>query len=174
MTAATAIEIRRATADDAAVVALLNRHVQALHAAAWPAIFKPPADGDGRAAAFAALLADPDAAIFIAEVGGAPAGYVYARVERRPDNPFSYAGETLFVEHISVEPAYQRRGLGERLLGEAVALAREAGIPRVALAVWSFNDRARRFFAAQGFTAWQERLYLDTAMSWQSGVGSRK
>jgi ribosomal protein S18 acetylase RimI-like enzyme len=163
MTAASAIEIRRATADDAAVVARLNRHVQGLHAAAWPAIFKPPADDDGRAAAFAALLADPDTAIFIAEVGGEPAGYVYARVERRPDNPFGYAGEALFVEHLSVEPAHQRRGIGERLLGEVVALARAASIPRVALAVWSFNDRARRFFAAQGFAAWQERLYLEVA-----------
>ncbi|HEX5502366.1 MAG TPA: GNAT family N-acetyltransferase [Thermomicrobiales bacterium] len=166
MTTATAIEVRRATAGDAAVVARLNRPVQALHAAAWPTIFKPPADDDGRAAAFAALLADPDTTILIAAVGGAPAGYVYARVERRPDNPFSYAGETLFVEHLSVEPAYRRRGVGARLLGEAVALARGAGIARVALAVWHFNDRARCFFAAQGFAIWQERMYL--------GVGSRE
>lgn len=63
------MEIRRATARDAGIVARLNREVQQLHAAALPRLFKPPSEEIFAPAAFAELVADPDTVVFIGEAG---------------------------------------------------------------------------------------------------------
>jgi hypothetical protein len=81
------MEIRRATARDAGIVARLNREVQQLHADALPRLFKPPSEGIFAPVAFAELVADPDTVVFIGEAGGEPVGYLYAQVARRPATP---------------------------------------------------------------------------------------
>jgi ribosomal protein S18 acetylase RimI-like enzyme len=150
--------IRRAGPGDAALLRTLNREVQALHAAAWPRRFKAVVDDDGP---FAAMLAEPETRVFIAAVRGEPAGYCSITVQRRPENAFTNASATVYIDQIAVLSAYRQHGVGAALIKQAKALARELAADRVALDVWKFNDTAQRFFAGQGFSTYNERMQLE-------------
>jgi GNAT superfamily N-acetyltransferase len=155
------MEIRRATASEAGVVAQLNREVQQLHAEALPHLFKPPSGDAFPPDAFARLVGDEDTHILIGWVGETPIGYIYAEFVRRAENAFRHALELCCIQQISVEQVYQKRGYGEQLIGKVVELARARGIARIELDVWAFNQNARGFFARQGFAVFNERMYLD-------------
>jgi diamine N-acetyltransferase len=151
--------IRTATATDAAQLSSLNADVQAIHAQAMPWWFKPPGPETFPPAAAAALLARPENLVLIAEMDTEPVGYAYAEVVQRPEDPFRYAYRLLHLHHLSVRPAWQRRGIGEALVEAVREAATERGIALLGLDVWSFNEGARAFFRRQGFVTFNERMW---------------
>jgi ribosomal protein S18 acetylase RimI-like enzyme len=153
--------VRRATLADAEAVATLNADVQALHAEALPWRFKPPGPATFPPEAAAALIARPENIIFVADIQmvAATVGYIYAEVMRRPETPFTYAYETVYIHHISVRPEFREQDLGEALLNAVRAAAAERKIELITLDVWSFNASARAFFRRNGFTIFNERLW---------------
>jgi DNA-binding GntR family transcriptional regulator/CubicO group peptidase (beta-lactamase class C family)/ribosomal protein S18 acetylase RimI-like enzyme len=60
--------------------------------------------------------------------------------------------ENGYVHSLYVHPRAGGRGTGRRLLEHALAALERAGYPTVALWVFEANERARRFYAAAGFT----------------------
>jgi GNAT superfamily N-acetyltransferase len=154
------MEIRRATASEAGIVAQLNREVQQLHAEALPHLFKPPSGDVFPPDAFARLVANEDSQILIGWLGDTPVGYAYAEFVRRSENAFRYALDLYYIQQIAVDRAYHKRGYGEQLIGAVVELARARGVGRIELDVWAFNHHARGFFARQGFAVFNERMYL--------------
>jgi ribosomal protein S18 acetylase RimI-like enzyme len=52
------------------------------------------------------------------------------------------------MHHLSVNQAYQGQGMGQALMQAALKVAQDQGISSIALDVWSFNTKARAFFAA--------------------------
>ena len=157
------MEIRRATAADAATVARLNRTVQRLHAGALPHLFKEPGEAAFSAQEFAALVADEDAFVLIGCVAAEPVGYLYGQLVRRPANALRHALASGYIHHLAVEEAWRGRGCGAALVREAVARFRSEGIARIELDVWAFNAAAQRFFARQGFAVFNQRMCLETA-----------
>jgi len=151
--------IRRATTADAEVLSALNADVQALHASAMPQRFKPVGPDTFPLTAARALLANPSNLVFIAEVDSKPAGYAYAEVVHVLETPLRYAWDEIYLHHISVRPAYRRRGLASALLSSVRAAANEIGIDLVTLQVWAFNEDAQAFFRRQGFTPYMLRLW---------------
>ena len=154
------LEVRPATAGDAEIVRQLNRHVQQLHADALPHLFKPPGDGIG-AGIFEEMITRPETRVFIGYAAGEPVGYVAAQILSRPEQPLWYGMDVLVVDQIAVAPEHRGKGYGAQLLREAVTLAEARGIRQVELNVWTFNENARRFFAGQGFSIFNERMALD-------------
>ncbi|MBC7223457.1 MAG: GNAT family N-acetyltransferase [Anaerolineae bacterium] len=77
----------------------------------------------------------------VAELGGEVAGYLV--VEEMPTG--------LYVIRVAVDPPQWGRGVGTRLLGEAIAMAREQGAFPVRLNTQRSNRRARRLYAWFGF-----------------------
>lgn len=76
--------------------------------------------------------------------------------------------------HIAVHPAYQRQGLGRRLIEAMKRLAAEQGIRKLSLRVLSTNPRAIAFYESCGFKQ-QGRLvaeyyidgqYVDDILMW--------
>jgi GNAT superfamily N-acetyltransferase len=153
------IHVRRASTTDAEAISRLNADVLAVHATALPGWFKPPSPSSFPLKAAVELIVDPDSLVFLAELESEPAGYAYAEVIRRPEEPWREAHEMVYLHHISVGPAFRRKGVGEALIGAWRAAAEELGITLLALDVWSFNEDARRFFGRHGFTAYNERLW---------------
>jgi ribosomal protein S18 acetylase RimI-like enzyme len=153
------IAIRRPGEADAAVLSLLNADVQSLHASALPERFKPPGPDTFSATVAGALLADPGNLVFVAEVDSQPAGYVYAEVLHLPESPLRHAWDEVHLHHISVRPAFRRKGIASALLDSVRAAAGEIGIDLVTLQVWTFNEDARAFFRRQGFTPYMARLW---------------
>jgi len=159
--AAQKFTIRRATLADAEAVSALNTDVQALHAEEMPWRFKPPGAGSFPPEAAAALIAKPENIIFVADTRmlRATVGYIFAEHLRRPETPFTYAYETIYIHHISVRPEFREQDLGEALLDTVRAAAAERKIELITLDVWSFNGPARSFFRRNGFRIYNERLW---------------
>src|SRR5580765_7595633 len=63
-----------------------------------------------------------------------------------------YDGHRGWLNYFGTAPAYQRRGVGRALLGEAERLLREAGCPKINLQVRSGNLATIEFYRAVGFT----------------------
>jgi ribosomal protein S18 acetylase RimI-like enzyme len=154
-----AIVIRKAVEQDAATLGALNADVQAIHAAALPWLFKPAGPDAFAPAMVRDILSQPGNLVFIAEVDGSAAGYAYAEIQERPETPWSYAHDIIYLHHISVRPAYRRQGVGSALIEAVRAAAAGTGVKLVALDVWTFNEEARAFFRRRGFAAYNERLW---------------
>jgi len=151
--------IRRAALGDAEAVSSLNADVQALHAEALPFRFKPPGPATFPPAEAAGLLGKPETIMFVAEMDAVPVGYIYAERMQRPETPFTYAHELVYIHHISVRPKFREKDMGEALLDAVRAAAAELKIELITLDVWSFNASARSFFRRNGFRIYNERLW---------------
>jgi len=57
------------------------------------------------------------------------------------------------IYHLAVDPAYQGRGLGKRLLDECLDGLRRAGVQRVIILVADDNQRGAEFWKHRG---WEE------------------
>lgn len=132
------VQLRLATADDVETLVLLERAcgLDALGHVFPPEQFPyPEAEVRQR---WAGRLADAAATTVLA-VDGAPVGFVCVRRG--------------VVEHLGVDPARQRRGVGGQLLAEAVRVARAEGFGEVALWCLVDNHRALGFYARFGWVA---------------------
>lgn len=65
----------------------------------------------------------------------------------------SHDGRRGHIYHLAVDPAYQGRGLGKRLVDECLDGLRRAGLMRVILMVADNNPRGREFWLRCG---WEE------------------
>ncbi|MEO8273303.1 MAG: GNAT family N-acetyltransferase [Chloroflexota bacterium] len=82
-------------------------------------------------AATAAFLAAPDHNLFIAFVGGEPAGFVSGVEMIHPDK-----GTEMFLYELGVDEAFRGRGIGAALVEALVAHARERGN----YGMWALTD----------------------------------
>ena len=55
------------------------------------------------------------------------------------------------IYHLAVDPAYQGRGLGKRLLDESLADLRRTGVKRVIIMVADDNASGRQFWKRSGY-----------------------
>jgi ribosomal protein S18 acetylase RimI-like enzyme len=157
----TLMQVRLATINDAESISLLNAHVQKLHAEALPQLFKPPSNETFPTSSVIELLRDPNNYFFIGHVDGEAVGYLYAEIRNVPETTLRYEMTQVYLHHISIPPRHQHQGYGETLIQAVKALARAKGITTIGLDVWSFNTSARAFFARQGFTVFNERLWTE-------------
>lgn len=141
--------IRRATARDAATLARLNTHVQAWHAAHYPASFFPDPDPAGLCDWFAERLADLACTAFLA--GDPATGYALCTLQTREASVFSPGYRRLMIDQIAVAPEARRQGQGRALLDAARGLARDLGADEILLDTWEANTEAHAFFRANGF-----------------------
>lgn len=68
-------------------------------------------------------------------------------IVRNPHEGFRHVGRL----GMGLLPDYRERGLGRRLVDQAIRAARRAGIERVELEAFASNERAIAFFQALGF-----------------------
>jgi len=121
------MELRRANSSDADAVA------QIFLAARREMTYLPSLHTDAEVRRFVADLLLVDAELWVAELDGSVAGFV--------------ALGAATVEHLYVDPAAQRRGVGARLL----ELAQERRPDGLELWVFQRNDGALRFYERHGF-----------------------
>jgi ribosomal protein S18 acetylase RimI-like enzyme len=154
---AAAITIRRATSDDAAVVATMVAEIaahedQAAHVHVDEAQWRT-------------LLARPDVTVLLAERDGAAAGYVSALRQLH----LWTGGDVLNLDDLYVRPGHRDAGVGRQLMAALAALAG----PEQLLIRWGMevdNVDAQRFYRRLGATlrpkilaAWTPAAYADLA-----------
>jgi ribosomal protein S18 acetylase RimI-like enzyme len=86
--------------------------------------------------------------VFVAEVGGAPAGYV--AVDLTP--------AAARVDQLFVSPEHEREGVGRRLLEYAEGYAISQGAPALQVVVEDENRRAQDFYRGRGFVSVSENV----------------
>ena len=86
--------------------------------------------------------------------GECPVGWVCARI-----HPEDQMGE-IYV--IAVDPEYQRRGVGQRLMEHASALSKDAGMRMVMVETGgdSGHAPARALYESEGFVRWPVAWYF--------------
>jgi ribosomal protein S18 acetylase RimI-like enzyme len=89
--------------------------------------------------------------VFVAELGGTPAGYVAVRRE----------GSAICVEQLFVSPEHEGEGVGRRLLEHAEGYAISEQADTLQVVVEPANSRASAFYRSRGFVpAGEDRLEL--------------
>lgn len=155
------IHVRNALATDLEAIIELSAFVQRQHADALPDLFKAHSDSQQTRDKFRDFLADPTGLTLLAEEGQ-PVGYLWAQFQNRPEGWTQFGMRLLYIQHMAVAPRFRRKGAGRMLLMRAIEIARQQGIKRVELDVWSFNSEARRFYMKHGFTVFNERMAFRT------------
>ena len=62
-------------------------------------------------------------------------------------------GRRGYIYHLAIDPAYQARGLGKRLMDESLDGLRQVGLKRALILVAHDNPRGRKFWRRHG---WEE------------------
>jgi ribosomal protein S18 acetylase RimI-like enzyme len=145
------MNIRRASQNDAELLAALNGPIQQQHADHRPDVFYPAQPDAALIDTYCHWLTEPENIFLIGEVANGPVAYLFARIIHRPPNPFVRQQQYLVIDQVSVNPEYHKRGYGRLLIDAAFDLAREHGLRRVVLDVWSFNTDAIAFYHHLGF-----------------------
>jgi ribosomal protein S18 acetylase RimI-like enzyme len=86
--------------------------------------------------------------ILIAHEDARPLGFLLL-LDSLPDE-VSMAPQA-FVAYMAVEPGFQRRGIGRALLNAAEEIARERGLPTIAMMVTEANSPALRLYETNGY-----------------------
>jgi putative acetyltransferase len=93
-----------------------------------------------------ALKRHPDAAVYVAEDDGAIVGRL--SVARDPHSASRHVADL----GLMVASSHRRQGIGGALLDQAVAWARDAGVRKLELHVFPWNEPAIRLYEQYGFT----------------------
>ena len=98
----------------------------------------------------AADFDNPDVHWRIAEAGGGIIGYARGRpVQVQAPNPQKGAME---LHQLYVLTAWHGKGVARDLMRWSIEVARLYGAPELYLAVFDYNERAKRFYAKHGFS----------------------
>lgn len=161
--------LRRATVGDAGKLALIG-------AASFLETFANDHPGDATVdfirayhseSAWAATLAKPDTAVWIAEeVAGCPVGYAVL-------SPASSPGTTpddAELKRIYVLSKWHGTGIGRALFDIAEDEARARRAVRLVLSVYKSNARAIRFYEKQGFVVIGEATFAEFAVEFADNI----
>ena len=96
-----------------------------------------------------AVAANPSAALFTAESGGAVVGALTLVWYDVP------SGRKAWIEDVVVDAATRGRGIGEALVREALALARREGVARVMLTSNATRRASHRLYERMGFVRYE-------------------
>jgi GNAT superfamily N-acetyltransferase len=144
--------VRRAHRRDLDRVAELWIALTEHHAARDPLFALRPGAREEARRLLEAQLRDPDCAILLA----GDVGLCVVRLDRAP--PIHTEVERAEVTDLFVVPGARRRGLGRRLLDEALAWARGRGVERVEVRVSVGNEEGQAFWRAAGFSDFMDVL----------------
>ncbi len=142
--------IRIATGEDAAVLAALNRDVQALHAATHPQWFSPLGVPKVMEEWFADALDKPEQAALIAERDGEAVGYLLHELVTREAGPIHAAYRYAMIHHVAVAEQARRQGLALAMIDALRARLREAGVTELRAVHFTFNAASARLMARAG------------------------
>lgn len=145
--------IRLSKADDANLLSDLA------YTTFWDAFHEHPKNAPEDMAAYmaeafsretvAAELADPKNIFLLAEIGGEAAGYAKLTIGTIEEG--ITAERPIELNRLYSHQQFLGKGVGQALMDECFAAARELGCDVMWLGVWEYNPRAQRFYEKNGF-----------------------
>jgi len=149
-------QIRLAARRDLDRVAALWTGITVFHEPLAPA-FRMRRDAQGELAELLrGIERDPEAAIFLYEEKIDIQGLCIVRIDHSP--AIMVENERAEITDLGVREDARRRGIGTRLVDEALAWVRASGVERVEVQVASANPTAQAFWRARGFANFMDVL----------------
>lgn len=138
------VVVRRATPGDAAALVELGRAVSS-EPEGWLITESDWRDLADERRYLRAIRRSPHAAVFVAETSAGVVGRLSLARDSHP------ASRHVADVGLMVAAGHRRRGIGSALLEQAVEWAREAGIEKLELHVFPYNEPAIRLYEGFGF-----------------------
>lgn len=145
------MEISIKKSKDAALLCRLNEEVHNLHYSAHPDVFKPY-DFDAFLLWYEEMLAKDTTLALVAFYKGEAIAYALLFIKKITSNPFvKNSFSSIHIDQMGVNESFRGKGIGKKLMEEVRTIAKEKGVSRIQLSVWSDNGQARRFYESLDF-----------------------
>lgn len=143
------MEIRKATGAEIPQILKLLVQVNMVHHNGRPDLFKGPATKYSEKE-LKKLLQDETRPVFVCMDGDTLLGYAFCILKEVKDDRLLESCKTLYVDDLCVDETSRGNGVGKALMTHAVQYAKDCGCRNVTLNVWSFNEKAMRFYQSFG------------------------
>ena len=97
------------------------------------------------------MMGDNARPIYVAEVDGSVAGYIFCEIKDNPPTNNTYGGKELYIDDLCVDEKFRGKGIAESLLEFVKNEAVSNKFTCITLNVWHGNVRAERFYEKMGF-----------------------
>jgi len=144
------LNIRKAEVSDFDALHNLYAIVDQLHYDALPDHFRALNKIKKRGAYLERLLADASNTILVAEFKNQIIGFAHAKVGKT-DHPVLKSYISGHISDVVVDPKFERKGVGKKLLSAVESWLKEHGAIEVGLTVFCFNEEAVSFYLENGF-----------------------
>lgn len=151
--------IRAATSEDFEAVCALYDQLAGVHAQALPFFFRP---GEAPALShewFTALMANEQAALFVAEHQQTIIGMVHCYVHTTPAVSVVVPRRFVHIEDLVVSKHVRQQGTGQLLIERVHQWANEQGIKEIELDVWEFPTSALSFYQKLGYQTTRRHMH---------------
>lgn len=152
--------IRRARPADHAPLQPLWTELDDFHHGGDPDLLRPATPNPRPQSYLDELLADPRAAVFVAQGDAGLAGVAVIRLQDAPPLPMFREKTWAVIDAIGVHANARRRGIGRALFDACQRWSQEQQAAWLELTVYEFNDSARRFYESLGFETVRRRMRL--------------
>ena len=143
------MEIRKAAPAEIPQILKLLVQVNMVHHNGRPDLFKGPATKYSEKE-LKKLLQDETRPVFVCMDGDTLLGYAFCILKEVKDDRLLESCKTLYVDDLCVDETSRGNGVGKALMTHAVQYAKDCGCHNVTLNVWSFNEKAMRFYQSFG------------------------
>lgn len=147
--------VRFAEEKDLPRVNELRRQVSELHASGRPDIFKPGFCQELQDRVYT-LLRDENSDVIVAEREGVIAGMACVEYLKKQESPYNMERNIYYITEFCVDEAFQRSGVGSELMKFMRTDAVAKGFNRIELDMWTFNEKAARFYEKIGFQTFRK------------------
>lgn len=144
------LKVRPARLDDHKAYRALSMYDRKFHHKARSDAFAAPRASTLTLKAFKELLAWKEGNLLVAVSGSKVVGKILMWVFNE-DGPAMVHKRLAYVSDLAVAEGIQGRGVGQKLMATAEALAKKQGAKTMLLTVWQFNQRAVKFYNMQGY-----------------------
>ena len=150
--------IREANPEDYEGLCEVFAEVDSLHREALPQVFREP-DGPARTKEYiSGIIADENAALFVAQSDNQIIGLVHILLREAPDIPIMVPRRYAVIDSLAVKEGSRRSGIGRALMERAHQWARDQGAIQVELNVWEFNEGAIAFYEKLGYSTASRKM----------------
>ncbi len=152
------MHLRKAEPKDYEALCSLFDEVDQLHREKLPWLFQLPAGSIREREYVLGLMQDENVLLLVAEADGNLVGLAHAFVRDNPPLPVFTPRRYAVIDSIVVTQSMRNRGIGKRLAHEIDKWAKAQGASSVELNVYEFNEGARRFYEALGYSTISRKM----------------
>ena len=155
------MEIRFAGPQDVGGILALLQQIGQLHHEGRPDIFRDQAQKYS-ASQVLALLNSSLTPVFVAVEEDKVLGYCFCKVKIFKDETVVHDHTELFIDDLCVDGSCRGQGIGTKLYNEVIRYAKNRRCNFVTLNVWSFNEKAMKFYESLGMKP--QRVFMETIL----------